>query len=89
MKEIPGFPHYYINTEGEVFSDKRGNFHLLSVITSPNGYKSVCLSNPTRQTIPIAYLLALTYLPNPNHKSKVTFRDSNPKNLDIMNIKWI
>lgn len=88
-KEIKGFPSYGITVKGEVVSYKRKEPHFLHAIVSRNGYKGYCLSEDgITQTLPIYYLLALAYIPNPDNKKTVTAKDGDLKNLDITNLEW-
>lgn len=87
FKYIPGFEGLYsISRDGVVYG------HRSKKILAPKD-GVIGLSHPTHRQVQnktIAYLLALTYIPNPNPENfkHVKFLDSNPLNLNVDNIVW-
>lgn len=43
MRKIPGFPNYFVNKHGKVFTRKNGKTKRLAAATKKDGYKSVVL----------------------------------------------
>ncbi|MBD8037066.1 HNH endonuclease [Solibacillus sp. A46] len=78
-----------------VFKDKsvyyiRDNYALLRKTTPLNEYQIVTVVIDKRQRHYYMHrLLALAFVPNPECKKVVSFRDGNPYNLDIENLFWL
>ncbi|MEK4128560.1 HNH endonuclease [Solibacillus sp. FSL W8-0474] len=78
-----------------VFKDKsiysiRDNYALLRKTIPLNEYQIVTVVVNKRQRHYYTHrLLALAFVPNPEGKKVVSFRDGNPKNLEIENLFWL
>lgn len=59
MHPVPGFPGYYVNGIGAVFSTKRGGLHQLKVHATKSGalFVHIYRSNGTRRCVRIRKLL--------------------------------
>ncbi len=87
LTQIPGFPRYYINLKGQVWSDKRKKF--LYVGKHPDGYNVVTLFNNGRpHDCIIARLLLTTFvrLPLPGELAR-HLNDHNTDNR-LENLAW-
>ena len=84
--EIQDYPNYLIYPDGRVYSKKRKIF----LKANPSGgYLTVSLSNSGDvETLLIHRLLALHYIPNPQHKSDVDHIDRNKRNNNLSNLRW-
>ena len=86
-KPIPGFTGYTITETGNVFR----NGKLLKQLQSSNRAARVKLkkSDGEYARIAIAKLLAITFIPNPHHHTKIIFKDRDKNNNTVDNIQWV
>ena len=88
FKQIPNWPDYSIDTEGNVYSHRR-NICLKPALNS-SGYPQVVLCRDTyRKSCAIHRLVALTHLPNPDGLAEVDHIDDNKENPHITNLQWL
>lgn len=81
LKAIPGFPGYYINPNGDVFS-----IRMLNQYSDEDGYARVSTGNLRKA---IHWLLARVFLPPPEiGQNEVRHLDGNPRNNNIGNLAW-
>ncbi len=84
--EIPGWPGYYINPQGQVYYNGR----LKKLICKPGlSVKMQVYYEYTRRELGVATLLAKTFLPNPGNYTRVVYKDGNKHNCVLDNIKWV
>lgn len=87
IKQINGFPQYYITSFGRVWSDvsnkwltptvdKRGNHQRCSVSLGRNNKRYV------------HRLVAEAFLPNPNNLPEVDHKNTNGLDNSVNNLKW-
>lgn len=94
LKEIPGYPGYYLDTHGTLYSDhaydnKDRGIHTLKYSISRKGYYRTCLTvNHKKYTAEIHRLMAITFLDNPNNYSVVNHKDGNKLNNELNNLEW-
>lgn len=87
-KQIAGFPRYYIDYKGNVFSRFKGR-HIKPSIT--RGYYCIRISNNSGQIQRgLAKLVAETFVPNPNPKELkyVRHKDGDASNNSFDNLEW-
>lgn len=103
FKEIPGYPNYRINVDGDVYSVKRKKLLKVQHGLGKFPYNCVMLSNNGKKTPQsIHKLLALTFIPLPegytldmvlfNKKSQnlvVDHIDGDKFNNDLSNLRWL
>lgn len=84
---IPGFNGYTITANGNVFKGDKLLHHLKNKERS----ERVKLKNSDGKFIRIAVakLLAVTFIPNPYHHTKIIFKDRNKNNCTVSNIQWV
>jgi len=101
-KDIDGFPGYQIDTEGNVWSAWKSaggkriktELHklegsLIKTDRHKEGRLTVCLgANGRNITFRVAYLVAKTFIPNPDYLPCLCHNDSNPLNNTITNLRW-
>lgn len=84
---VPGFPDYGVSRDGHVYSAhigreltrrKVGNHWAVRIAVGPKRMAQVS----------VAKLVASTFLPNPEGKPKVHFRDWDADNLQVENLQW-
>jgi hypothetical protein len=84
LTPIPIAQGYWIHPNGSIYSIKK-----LSPRMWPDGYLRVHLfGNKKKKRLGIHQLLAITYIPNPNHKLEVRHLDGNKTNNLISNLAW-
>lgn len=97
FKDIPGFEgRYQINPSGtRVISLKYKRWYGptdLNIFINPkNGRRSATLFSDFKKPKPykISYLVAITYIPNPNNLPEVHHIDHNKLNDNVDNLMWI
>lgn len=90
MVQINGFEHYFIETNGDVYSnfhgelkklkpwvDGKGNYLLVGLCKNGKVYKKL-----------IHRLVAEAYIPNSLNLPEVNHKDKNMKNPDVNNLEW-
>lgn len=90
MKQIPGFPDYYVTETGEVWSHKTKTPKKLKTFAQlPRGYLSCSLSKPGLVKKKMVHrLVAEAYLPNLHNLPYVCHKDDNRSNPHIDNLFW-
>lgn len=94
--QIKDFPGYFINKNGEIFSNKyhpiknkNNKMQKLKLHLDTNGYLSVMLYKekiPTR--VRVHRVVAETFLANPENKPEVNHIDGNKQNNNVSNLDW-
>lgn len=89
---IPFLEGYFISKNGRLWSryDKSGHitkdsWHRVKYNTSNVGYKFIQRKG---KTYSIHRLVAMVYIPNPEHKSHVCHKDNNRTNNRVDNLYW-
>ena len=88
---IPDFPEYYITKNGKLYSKWSGIWKLKSLgRIKNNGYVIQTLHNKAglKKTFGIHQLVALVYIPNPNHKACVCHKDNIRTHNHYKNLYW-
>lgn len=92
-KQIKDFPHYLINTRGEIISLKRNHFGtIIKKQDHINGYDTVYIRKGIGTGDVKCFvhrLVAQTFIPNPGNKPFVNHIDCNKKNNTIENLEWM
>lgn len=100
MKEIPGYIGYFIDTLGNVYSNRKrgkgfGNTYdiprLLKQFTDRDGYKRVMIyrNRGDGQAFIVSRLMLFVFRPNDNYKKLlVRHMDGNPANNTLENLEW-
>lgn len=90
-KIIPINSNYEASTFGRIRNIKMKN--VLTPFKYKNGYLGIGLrgmyGNPQkRKTFKLHYLIAITYLPNPENKKTINHIDKNRENNKLNNLEW-
>ena len=89
MRNIRGFPNYYVTKDGHVYSDKHGKLKELKPIPDNKGYLTVHLYKSGKMyTRYIHQLVAIEYIPNPNNYKLVNHKDEVVDNNYYTNLEW-
>lgn len=93
LKEIPDFPKYYADEQGNIYSRKKGNNlrKLKPQFQKLWDYYSVKIidKDGNKRNMTIHRLIALTYLPNPNNLEEVNHIDGVKTNNTLSNLEWV
>jgi len=89
---VPGFPHYSINLDGDVLSNKTGK--ILTSALNPYGYPSVNLYDPDKglyRMVVIHLLYARVFVHNPEPAVKLFVNHENgiKTDLSVKNLTWV
>lgn len=87
MKQIPDYPNYYIDENGNILNIKRNRYIKLQ--TQKDGY--VCASlckNGVIKRCRVHRLVAQAYIPNPNNYPCINHKDENKSNNNVNNLEW-
>lgn len=90
LKEIPGFPGYYINNVGEVYSSRHYNKLTKMVLRQDkDGYLEVGLYKNNKRYFRRVHRLVLeAFSTNPLRLTQVNHKDGNVQNNSIDNLEW-
>jgi hypothetical protein len=93
VKEVPGFPGYFVDKQGTVYSTKwRGSGELTPrkpSLTSA-GYHKLGLTDPDGnvKTMKVHRIIAMTYLPNPKKLEIVNHKNGKKTDNRLANLEW-
>ena len=94
MKEINGFPGYFVTREGKVYSNKKCPRNLkgeLKELSPSNhrGYKQINFTqNGKGKSVRVHRLVAEAFIPNPDNLPEVNHIDENKSNNHVDNLEW-
>ena len=88
FKEIEEAPMYKINPQGLVYSIR--SKRLLNPYMSKRGYLRLSLYvDKVKKTRDLHRVLGLAFIPNPKNYAMLDHIDTNKKNNDLSNLRWI
>lgn len=87
MKEIPGYPGYFVSEDGQIISKKTGR--VLKPRRLPAGYHrvSLCVDGKPKDSY-IHRLVAQSFIPNPESKPCVNHINGNKADNRVENLEW-
>lgn len=94
MKEIDGFPGYFVTPDGKVYSNwkhscnPKGELKEMSQWNSSYGYKMVTLCGG-RNKLRVHRLVAEAYIPNPNNLPQVNHINEDKSDNRVENLEWM
>jgi hypothetical protein len=89
LTPIPGWPGYFADVEGDVWSDRTGTLRKLAKTNGPGGIQQVALHRDGKQTTGrVSNLMLLTYVGPRPPKHLARHIDNNPLNTRPANLKW-
>lgn len=82
-------PNYFVDTDGNVFSNKNGEIKQLIPYDNGYGYLYVCLSeNNKHYKYRVQKLIALAFIPNPENKPCIDHINGNRTDNRVCNLRW-
>ena len=91
MKEIKNYKGYFVDEEGNVYSNKSGEIkkmHPYKSATAP--YLNIDLfQNGRKHKKQIHRLVGEAFIPNPENKPEIHHKDNNPENNNVSNLQWV
>ena len=89
MKKIAGWEDYLVDTNGRVYSNKRGEMVELKQTKGTTGYYNVGFSNrKEKKTFQVHRLIAIAFITNRKKLEIVNHLDGNKLNNNMNNLEW-
>lgn len=92
IQPIVNFDGYFIDTNGNVYSNKSGSLRTLNPYRDTKGrYLMIRLirNDGVRKSLLIHRIVAQIFIPNPDRLPEVNHKDNNPGNPKAENLEWI
>lgn len=87
-KEIPNFPNYFVNSNGDIWSSKRKKF--LCPSNNCKGYKQIKLCKNGKEKWKLVHHLVLeTFICSRPEGKEANHKDGNKKNNKVENLEWV
>lgn len=90
MLEVPSHKGYFVDENGNVYSNKRGGMKQLKQIKIGH-YLGISTYDKIKKSTKMLYihrLVAETFIPNPENKPYVNHKDGNKYNNSVANLEW-
>lgn len=88
IKQIEGYPKYYITTFGRVWSENTHKW-LKPTINSANYHNREYVSLGRKNKFYVHQLVAKAFIPNPNNLPEIDHIDTNGLNNHVDNLRWV
>ncbi len=90
MKEINGFKDYFIDDNGNVFSNKSGRMVKKNPFKGSSEYPLIDLYKDGKSYKRLVHrLVAEHFVPNPDEKPIVDHKDNDRLNVQSSNLQWV
>ena len=84
-----GFPNYMMSRSGRIFHIESHNERFFQLIKKPkNRLKMILKYSGTEKSFNSGNIIATMFIPNPDQKDKVFYKDKNPLNNNLSNLEW-
>ncbi len=92
IKDIEGYPNYFVTSEGDIYSKNYGLMKYakkMKPFLHPKGYLLVDLRfKGTRKTMLLHRLIAEAFIPNPNNLPQINHKDRVKTHNWVSNLEW-
>lgn len=96
MVEIDGFPEYFVDKNGIIYSkkvwrcNKSGTIRIIKPFIDRKGYLVVSIrdSNGKKKNCFVHRIVAKAFIPNPNNYPHVNHKNRNTKDNHVDNLEW-
>jgi hypothetical protein len=85
---IQGYPNYTIYEDGTIINHTIFYLHNHTIVNGRGPVVRLIDENKKAKNIAVSRTLAETFIPNPENKPKVSFRDKDVKNINLDNLYW-
>ena len=91
LKQVRGYPNYFVNPNGDMYSRLSGKLRLLQPSTEVSGYLYHVIKNSKgkRHIYKVHRAVATAFIPNPNNLSEVHHIDEDKTNNNVDNLMWV
>ena len=89
VKQIAGYPNYYITSFGRVWSNYNGGHWLKPSINKSQYHNRLYVSLGRGNKKYIHQLVAQAFIPNPDNLSEVDHIDTDETNNHVENLRWV
>ena len=94
IKEVKGFPGYFVGDDGIVYSTKKNGGHQremtpMHLKVDKDGYLEVAMySNGKRYFRRVHRIVAEAFIPNDGHLPQINHKDGDVQNNRVFNLEW-
>lgn len=88
LKQIDGYPEYWVSSIGNVYSSMKGGFKKLKPVKDKGGYLSVRLYNKNRKWFKIHRLVAQAFIQNTENLPQVNHKNEDKTDNRVCNLEW-
>lgn len=91
MRRIVGFSHYFVDENGNIYSNKYRTLKKRALyLDGKKKYLMVDLigDNGEKHKMLVHRLVALSFIPNPDNRPEVNHKDGNSLNNCVANLEW-
>ena len=91
LKQVRGFPNYFVNPNGDMYSQLSGKLRLIHPTTNSKGYLYHVIKNSKGRwhIYQVHRAVATAFIPNPNNYSQVHHIDEDKTNNSVDNLMWV
>lgn len=91
MKRIVGFSHYFVDEDGNIYSNKYGTLKKRALyLDGKKKYLMIDMAGDDgkKHKMLVHRLVALAFIPNPDNKPEVNHKDGDSLNNHVNNLEW-
>jgi hypothetical protein len=92
VKEVPGFPGYFVDKQGAIYSTRKSGGELVprKLSLTSTGYYRIGLNGPNKNVkrIYAHRIVAMTHIPNPKKLEIVNHKNGVKTDNRVANLEW-